>query len=302
MSLKNTSSDKSSTAKSTVESTAKSSSEKKSKKLELLKHPKLWRAGEIATQQSQSRSGIPTGFATLDDLLPDAGWPTASLMELLMPSAGYGELRLLMPAIRALSLSLPRWVAWVNPPFVPYAPALEALGVDINKMLLIHPRSHEDALWALERATKSGSCSLVMAWLDDRQLKLKDTQRLQVAARQGETLTCLFRPQVRSQTMLQPSMAELRVALTDLQDGELTLDIIKRRGGWPVHDLSLPLAEVTQTTRQNPDAIREQLELWRGLRIMPEAESPSTAPLVATKAAKTVAARSEPVLGQVVAH
>ena len=227
----------------------------------LLKHPKLWRAGEIAVQQSQSRSGTSTGFAQLDDLLPDAGWPAASLMELLLPSAGIGELRLLMSAIKALSQSQPRWIAWINPPFIPYAPALKDLGVDINKMLLIHPRSHADALWALERATRSGSCSLAMAWLDEQQIKLKDTQRLQVAARQGETLTCLFRPLVSDS--IDASMAELRLALKSLDNGELTLDLIKRRGGWPLRDLVLPLAEVTQTTRIKDQEIREQLELWR---------------------------------------
>ena len=233
--------------------------------LELLKHPKLWRAGEIAKQQSQSRSGIPTGFEALDELLPDQGWPAASLIELLMPSAGFGELRLLIPAIRALSQSESRWIAWINPPFIPYAPALESLGVDINKMLLIHPRSHEDALWALERATRSGSCALVMAWLDDKQLKLKDTQRLQVAARQGETLTCLFRPHISSLNV-QSSFAELRLALKNFEQGQLTLDLIKRRGGWPVQDLSLPIAEVTKTNRTDVGVIQEQLELWRSLR------------------------------------
>ena len=243
-----------------------SQSGRQHKKLALLKHPKLWRAGEIAKQQSQSRSAISTGFAELDELLPDQGWPAASLMELLMPSAGFGELRLLIPAIRALSQSESRWVAWINPPFIPYAPALESLGVDINKMLLIHPRSHEDALWALERATRSGSCALAMAWLDDKQLKLKDTQRLQVAARQGETLTCLFRPQ-KSSIDLQPSFAELRLALKSFEDGQLSLDLVKRRGGWPVHNLSLPIADVTETSHPDVGVIQEQLELWRSLQV-----------------------------------
>ncbi len=156
-------------------------------------------------------------------------------------------------------------MAWINPPFIPYAPALKDLGVDTDKILLIHPRTHEDALWALERATRSGSCSLAMAWLDERQLKLKDTQRLQVASRQGETLTCLFRP--TSNTLaVQASMAELRLQLHDLSHGELKLDILKRRGGWPMPGLTLSVAEATSTQRLAEQDIQEQLELWRGLR------------------------------------
>ena len=186
-------------------------------------------------------------------------------MELLMPSAGIGELRLLIPAIKHLSCSQGRWVAWINPPFIPYAPALKALGVDTGKVLLIHPRTHEDALWALERATRSGSCSLAMAWLDERQLKFKDTQRLQVASRQGETLTCLFRP-TSNAPVLQASMAELRLQLHDLSRGELKLDILKRRGSWPLPGLTLSVAEATSTQRLADQEIQEQLELWRSLR------------------------------------
>ena len=226
----------------------------------LLKHPKLWRAGELAQQQLQSRHGTPTGFSELDALLPDQGWPGAALMELLMPSAGLGELRLLMPAIKHLSQTQSRWVAWINPPFIPYAPALKHLGIDTHKILLIHPRSHEDTLWALERACRSGSCSLAMAWLDEQKLQLKDTQRLQVATRQGETLTCLFRPDVQTS---RPSMAELRLKLSELTGGQLKLDLLKRRGGWPVKGLTLPVADMTQTQHRTRAEIREQLELWR---------------------------------------
>ena len=60
-------------------------------------------------------------------------------MELLLPCAGIGELRLLMPALRALSNTQNRWLAWINPPFIPYAPALQAAGIESSKILLIHP-------------------------------------------------------------------------------------------------------------------------------------------------------------------
>ena len=115
---------------------------------------------------------------------------------------------LFIPALKALSQQQDRWLAWINPPFSPYAPALRTLGVDINKILLVHPKDHKDALWATEKACKSGTCSTVFAWLDESQLTFKDTQRLQIAAKQGNTLSCLFRPQNE-----QPSMAELRLSV-----------------------------------------------------------------------------------------
>ena len=123
----------------------------------LLNHPGIWRAGELAVQQNQSSRSIRTGFESLDSLLPGQGWPAGGLIEFLLASTGVGELRVLLPALVSLSNSENRWIAWINPPFVPYAPCLEAAGVDISKILLEHPRNHKDDLWAAERACKSAS-------------------------------------------------------------------------------------------------------------------------------------------------
>lgn len=224
---------------------------------DLLHHPALWRAGELGARPAT----VPSGHEALDRHLPGNGWPQAGLCELMLQTAGVGELRLLLPALRTLSRQM-RWIAWVNPPFIPYAPALEAAGVDIGKILLIHPKSHQDALWALERASRSGTCSAALAWLDEQRLAVKDTRRLQLAARQGGTFTCLFRPE---QARALNSMAELRLHLRPADGAEagpqaLSVTVCKRRGGWPV-DFEVPLGG----NRRLPE-IREQLSLWRRLR------------------------------------
>lgn len=228
---------------------------------ELLHHPELWRAGQL----ERSPEALSSGYPILDAHLPGGGWPRGALAEFLIATAGIGELRLLIPLIRTLSRSEARWVAWINPPFVPYAPALGALGVDVSKILLIHPRDHQQALWALERASRGGTCSLTLAWLDERRLELKDTRRLQLAARQGRTLTCLFRPESAAAVK---SMAELRLqvspalpdhpAVAPARQDSVLVDIHKRRGGWPVHGLRVRIDD-----RPNAVEIREQLSLWR---------------------------------------
>ena len=229
----------------------------------LLHHPELWRAGQL----DRSPESVTSGFAALDEHLPGGGWPRGALTEFLIATAGIGELRLLVPLIRTLSTSEVRWVAWINPPFIPYAPALEALGVDVRKILLIHPRNHQQALWALERASRGGTCSMALAWLDERQLELKDTRRLQLAARRGRTLTCLFRPE---EAAAANSMAELRLRVApadaEVRDSAarldtITVDIRKRRGGWPVNGIRLRIDD-----EPGPAEIREQLCLWRSQR------------------------------------
>ena len=53
---------------------------------QLLKHPNLWRAGQLGNAPQQP--GIATGYTQLDAHLPGGGWPEGGLMELLLASAG----------------------------------------------------------------------------------------------------------------------------------------------------------------------------------------------------------------------
>ncbi|MEZ7818757.1 MAG: translesion DNA synthesis-associated protein ImuA [Pseudomonadales bacterium] len=224
---------------------------------ELLKHPQLWR-GKDLTKASATQT-VASGYSALDDCLAGGGWPNAGLVDFILPHAGIGELRLLLPALTTLAEN--RWLAWINPPFTPYAPALEAAGIDSSKILLIYTKSHEEMLWAMERTCKSGSCGAVLVWPDERKLSLKETRRVQLAAKQGATLSVLFRPVDASS---KASLAELRLALSPGKDPlHLSVDIIKRRGGWPVKGLTLPIAATTQSQYTSAHTVRQKLSLWR---------------------------------------
>src|SRR3569832_2992105 len=125
---------------------------------ELLAHPSVWRGRSRAALDT-----FPTGFAALDAGLPGGGWPRHGLIEILTPRPGVGELYLLMPALAALSRATPaRWCTWVSPPHEPYAPALAAHGVAMDRMLVV--RTHLP-LWAQEQAFKSGACEAALALL-----------------------------------------------------------------------------------------------------------------------------------------
>ncbi|MDF3019253.1 MAG: hypothetical protein K0Q92_556 [Steroidobacteraceae bacterium] len=193
---------------------------------ELLAHPSVWRG--------RSRAAIPTvstGFAALDAGLPGGGWPRHGLVEILTPGPapgmGLGELYLLLPALAALSrLSPARWCTWVSPPNEPYAPALEAHGVALDRMLLV--RTHLP-LWAHEQALKSGAASLALAWLP--RASPRAVRRLQLAAEQGRALGVLYRSQ-RFAGEASPAM--LRLLLEPrVRDGRqgARVSLIKSRGG-----------------------------------------------------------------------
>ena len=239
---------------------------------ELLRHPDLWRAHEVGSRTGDI-AATPSGFDALDAHLPGNGWPRAGLIELMPSTAGIGELKLLAPALRALSRAA-RWIAWVNPPFIPYAPALAALDIDISRILLVHPRQPGEALWAMEQASRSGTCSAVLGWLDERRLTLTATRRLQLAARQGGTLGCLFRPEAAADGA---SMAELRLKLEPGLRNKLGVSVVKRRGGWPVPGLNIQV-----DSQLVSEDIEKQITFWRHGRPRRSRRVPSPQDFVAS--------------------
>jgi cell division inhibitor SulA len=228
---------------------------------DLLRHRHLWRANDgIAAE----RSTIGTGFELLDAHLAGHGWPRDGLTELLGDTPGVGELRLLLPALASLSRSRHRWIALIGPPWLPYAPALAAAGVDVERVLLVHPKHHQDQLWATEQALKSGTCSAVLSWPDPRHLRQGDLRRLQLAAREGDAWGVLFRPESAAASA---SPAELRLLLEPVADDAERLDIrvLKRRGGWPTDPLPLRFEDALTRRLVGPEqaAALRQLALWQ---------------------------------------
>ncbi len=193
---------------------------------ELLRHPALWRGDAAGT----AARAIPSGFPRLDARLPGGGWPASTLIELLVSSAGVGEIRLLLPALCRLALASPespRWIAWLAPPHLPYAPALTDAGLDPARMLVIQPRAGLDRLWAMEQALRSGACAAVLGWTgaaSDQSLR-----RLKLAAEEGRSPAFLFRPPLHRD---EASPAALRLVLT-ARDYGLDVEILKSQGGMP---------------------------------------------------------------------
>jgi cell division inhibitor SulA/protein ImuA len=187
----------------------------------LLEHPALWRGAECA----RNAPALATGFAALDRCLPGGGWPQGALSELLASVPGSGELSLLMPACARLTHT-DRWVIFVAPPYIPYAPALASAGVDLSRLLLVRAESRKDALWALEQALKSRHCGAAIGWLDrsdDASLR-----RLQLSCEQGGSCGFLFMPQAAARNA---SPAALRLGLAPCDEAQLAVHVLKRRGG-----------------------------------------------------------------------
>jgi hypothetical protein len=187
----------------------------------LLEHPALWRGEACA----RNVAAVPSGFEALDACLPGGGWPQGALSELITPVAGIGEFSLLMPACARLTRS-GRWVIFIAPPHIPYAPALADAGLDLARLLLVRTESRTEGLWALEQALKSRHCGAALAW--PGRVDARSMRRLQLACEQGGTSGVLF---VAEGAVRDASTAALRLALAPAADGTLDIRILKRRGG-----------------------------------------------------------------------
>jgi cell division inhibitor SulA/protein ImuA len=196
---------------------------------DLMQRADVWRGGAAPPP-----AGLASGYPELDAAL-NGGWPQGALTEILIDRAGIGELRLLMPALARLTQG-ERWLALVAPPYVPYAPALKRAGVNLNHVLLIHPRAKSDALWAVEQTLRAGTCGAVLAWLHEADSQ--SLRRLQLAAEAGQCSGILFR---RASASEQSSPAAVRLKLAPAHDAarRLSVQVLKRRGGWPTGPIAL---------------------------------------------------------------
>ena len=203
---------------------------RESKLADILADARVWKLKDASA--AATRPVWSTGCSALDARLPGGGWPTASLIEVLLEDSGLGEIQLFLPALvecqrrTAQGNDVP-WLVWIAPPHEPYAPALTQQGIELRRLLVVRPANVTEALWAAEQALGSGVCAAVLLWLkgtDDRWLR-----RLKLAAEAGGALGVLFRPE---RHRFESSPATLRLAVSQGEHGT-RLDLFKVQGGRP---------------------------------------------------------------------
>ena len=199
---------------------------------DLLADARVWKLKDASA--APTRPVWSTGKSALDARLPGGGWPTASLIEVLLDDTGIGEVQLFLPALVECQRRIGQgraeegpWLVWIAPPHEPYAPALAQQGIELGRLLIVRPASATEALWAAEQALSSGVCAAVLLWLkgtDDRWLR-----RLKLAAEAGGALGVLFRPE---RHRFESSPASLRLAVSR-GEHETRIDLLKVQGGRP---------------------------------------------------------------------
>lgn len=190
---------------------------------QLFAHQQLW------TARSQPRPGVracATGAEALDRQLNGGGLPRGALTECLIEASGIGECRWLLPLMARITQQQPLY--WVNPPFIPNTPVLQAAGLSLERLYALHPNTETDRIWAMEQILREPDTGLLIAW--PGRLPTRQVRRLQLAAEQGDSIGLLMQPRAQASSH---SLAALRLGLA--ADGRhLGVTLCRQRGG-PAH-------------------------------------------------------------------
>jgi cell division inhibitor SulA len=233
----------------------------------------VWRADRIG---HGSVAALPSTFAELDAQLPGGGWPLGMLTELIAREPGVGELRLVVPVLRRLTLE--RKVAiLLGPPHVPYAPALAAFGIDLDYLIVVQAAQAADRLWAVEQALRSASFGALLAWLPAERTRPEHLRRMQLAAQGTRGPVFLFRP---LPAQFDASPAPLRLLLLPRPGQRLSVQLLKRRGPLLGQPLLLELPQPPSSlrpTRTAPTPRRPDAAPAAGPRPVPGEAGPGLA-------------------------
>lgn len=208
---------------------------------ELASHPLLWRG----RQASHRIPALSTGHAVLDETLPGSGWPLGAVTELVNDTDGCGELSLLLPVLARLSQEN-HWVSMIDPPWIPYPPALHGHGLALEKLLLIRTHNRDESFWACEQVVRGISGGAVLAWTDT--LSFSEVRRLQLAAERTQKTVFLF-PGRKAANTSSPAALRLQLAA---DDGDLQIRVLKCRGQRPVSNIRIRRSQLFQPRALSP--------------------------------------------------
>jgi protein ImuA len=163
---------------------------------------------------------VSSGCGALDALLPEGGWRRGTLVEWLSGAAGSGAGALALMVARQAAVPMPEdpaaggVVVVVDRQRRFYPPAAAALGIDLQRLLVVRPNGSADEIWALDQVLRCPGVAAV--WAPIERLDEQAFRRLQLAAESSGCLGLLLRPlRVRGQ----PSWSHLQLLVEPCGDG-----------------------------------------------------------------------------------
>ncbi len=186
---------------------------------------------EIRRREKSSswRPVAPSGFAPLDNLLPGGGFPAGRIVELTgTPASGKTTLAFMAMGKQTKA---GRLVAYVDSSGELYPPAIQALGVELSRLLIVYPCESGESgasLRITSMLARSQAFAVVAAEISPcNKLPGPPSRRLLEAAEAGNTAVILL---CNTPSGLDSSF---RIAVERTQETEVSLLVERSRMGPP---------------------------------------------------------------------
>ncbi len=161
-----------------------------------------------ATKEDDEATIFSCGVMALDRLLPEGGLRPGMMIEWLSSLSGSGAATLgLLCAREACREGGVLVVVDRSQTF--YPPAAATWGVDLERLIVVRPKTVRDELWAAVQALHSPVVAAM--WGKFERLESRAFRRLQLAAEAGRTLGVLLRP---AAARGQPTWANVRLEVS----------------------------------------------------------------------------------------
>lgn len=148
---------------------------------------------------------ISSGCASIDRCLPAGGYACGSMVELVRMVPGSGILSLALMLAKQ-TMAKGKYLLVLDPQKQLFPPAMKSLGIPLERMIVLHPSNHSDAVWAMDQGLRCSAVGAVIAELGH--LEDRVARRLQLATEQGGGLGILLRDRFASKS--HPSWADVQ--------------------------------------------------------------------------------------------
>jgi hypothetical protein len=191
---------------------------------------------------------VNLGIPALEALLPARQLAPGSLVELLSSGGGAGAWSLALFLARNACGSKKVLVV-VDGTLCFYPPAAATLGIDLKRLIVIHPRNAADVALAIDQSLRCQAVGSVIGWYD--RLTSSAFRRLQLAAEGGGGVGLLLRPLASRRA---PSFAALRLLVTpetgaDTPLRRVRLEALRCRGGRSGQTIIVEIDDATGDVR-----------------------------------------------------
>jgi recombination protein RecA len=205
--------------------------------------PALAKAGvRLGPAQRPENDALPLGIDALDAVLPDQGFARGSVIELAVSGPSALATSIALHAVRSVQLAekgtpTGAWCAFVDPSSTLYAPGAAALGVDLERLLVVRPSLEALGRTSLKLAESPAFSLIVVDTLGTlgRSLDVslaawgRIVRRLSMAV-DGTRRSVLLVTDAREQRSLPLPVAQ-RIELSQPSSGKLAVRVAKDRRG-----------------------------------------------------------------------